>query len=165
MYKEFLFAQMFFVRLSKKYNKSTKKHCFMTGEKVKTLIIGRGYNVAQVAEMIGTSQQNLAANLKHTDVRSGLLEKIADALGIPLASFYGEGFGTVQTATGNNNTQVAGSSNTVASSDAGVVLEILKLKDEQLLTAMRQTTTAQEQMGRLIEKFCSPGKSGECGVQ
>lgn len=137
----------------------------MTGEKVKTLIIGRGYNVAQVAEMIGTSQQNLAANLKHTDVRSGLLEKIADALGIPLASFYGEGFGTVQTATGNNNTQVAGSSNTVASSDAGVVLEILKLKDEQLLTAMRQTTTAQEQMGRLIEKFCSPGKSGECGVQ
>lgn len=137
----------------------------MTGEKVKALIIGRGYNVAQVAEMIGTSQQNLAANLKHTDVRSGLLEKIADALGIPLASFYGEGFGTVQTATGNNNTQVAGSSNTVASSDAGVMLEILKLKDEQLLTAMRQTTTAQEQMGRLIEMFCSPGKAGECGVQ
>ena len=127
----------------------------MTGEKVKALIIGRGYNVAQVAEMIGTSQQNLAANLKHTDVRSGLLEKIAAALGLPLASFYGESFGTVQTVTGNNNTQVAGSSNTVASSDAGVVFQLLKMKDEQLLIAMRQTTTAQEQMGRLIERFCS----------
>ena len=30
----------------------------MTGERVKALIIGKGYSVAQVAEMIGTSQQN-----------------------------------------------------------------------------------------------------------
>ena len=134
----------------------------MTGEKVKNLILGRGYNVAQVAEIIGTSQQNLAANLKHSDIRSGLLEKIAWAIGVPLAAFYGESFGTVQTATGNNNTQVAGTSNNVsASSDAGLVLELLKMKDEQLLTAMRQTSVAQEQMGRLIDKFCGPETAPE----
>lgn len=124
----------------------------MTGEKVKALIIGRGYNVAQVAELIGTSQQNLSASLKHTDVRSGLLEKIAAALGMPLAAFYGDTFGTIQTATGNNNTQVAGSANTV-SSDAAV-LELLKIKDEQLTMAMRQTSKAQEQMDRVLDKLC-----------
>ena len=124
----------------------------MTGEKVKALIIGRGYNVAQVAELIGTSQQNLAASLKHTDVRSGLLEKIAAALGVPLAAFYGDSFGTVQTALGDNNTQVAGSGNSV-SSDASV-LELLRIKDEQLTMAMRQTSKAQEQMDRVLDKFC-----------
>ena len=134
----------------------------MTGEKVKALIIGRGYNVAQVAEMIGTSQQNLAANLKHTDVRSGLLERIAAAIGVPLAAFYGDTFGTIQTATGNNNTQVAGSSNTITS-ESNAVFELLRLKDEQLLISMRQTCTVQEQMGRLIEKFCGQAQPGECG--
>lgn len=130
----------------------------MKGEKVKALILGKGYSVAQVAEMIGTSQQNLAANLKHTDVRSGLLEKIASAIGVPLSVFYGEGFGTVQNVTGNNNTQVAGN-NHAAASDSTLVLELLKMKDEQLLISMRQTCTVQEQMGRIIERFCGPNEA------
>lgn len=123
----------------------------MTGEKVKNLILGRGYNVAQVAEIIGTSQQNLAANLKHSDIRSGLLEKIAWAIGVPLAAFYGESFGTVQTATGNNNTQVAGNYSGAPDSD---VLGLLKIKDEQLLLTIKQVSKAQEQMDRVLDRFC-----------
>lgn len=126
----------------------------MTGEKVKSIILEMEYSVAQVAELIGTSQQNLASSLKHTDVRSGLIEKIAEALGVPLAKFYGEGFSTVQTATGNNNTQVAGSSNAV-NSDAAV-LAIIKMKDEQLTLAMRQTSKAQEQMDRVLNQYKFP---------
>lgn len=128
----------------------------MTGEKVKSIILSKGYNVAQVADLIGTSQQNLAANLKHTDVRSGLLEKIAGALGIPLFEFYGEHIsGPVQSLTGNNNTQVAG--NYSNSSGDQNVLDLLKMKDEQLSMAMRQTSKAQEQMDRVLDKLC-----GEC---
>lgn len=130
----------------------------MKGETVKALILGKGYSVAEVAEMIGTSQQNLAANLKHTDVRSGLLEKIAHALGVPLAVFYGESFGPALSIKGNNNTQVAGSSNTIQQ-DSSLVLELLKMKDEQLLISMRQTCEVQEQMGRLIDRFCRPEKA------
>lgn len=130
----------------------------MKGETVKALILGKGYSVAEVAEMIGTSQQNLAANLKHTDVRSGLLEKIAHALGVPLAVFYGESFGPALSIKGNNNTQVAGSSNTIQQ-DCSLVLELLKMKDEQLLISMRQTCEVQEQMGRLIDRFCRPEKA------
>lgn len=128
----------------------------MTGESVKSFILKKGYNVAQVADMIGTSQQNLAANLKHSDVRSGLLEKIAAALGIPLLEFYGERVaeGPVQTAVGDNNTQVAGNYSN-GSSDPGV-LELLKMKDEQLLLTIKQVSKAQEQMDRVLDRFCGP---------
>lgn len=122
----------------------------MTGESVKAFILKKGYNVAQVADMIGTSQQNLAANLKHSDVRSGLLEKISSALGIPLLEFYGGTVSPVQTAVGDNNTQVGGDYQ-ASNPD---VLELLKMKDEQLSLTIKQVSKAQEQMDRLLDRFC-----------
>lgn len=134
----------------------------MTGKELKRIILSEGLTVAEVARRLGTSQQNLTCALGKDDIKTGLLERVAEVMRKPLAFFYGEAFATVQTATGNNNTQVAGNSNNVsASSDAGLVLELLKMKDEQLLTAMRQTSVAQEQMGRLIDKFCGPETAPE----
>lgn len=124
----------------------------MTGESVKAFILKKGYNVAQVADMIGTSQQNLAANLKHSDVRSGLLEKISSAMGIPLMEFYGGTVSPVQTAVGDNNTQVGGDYQ-ASNPD---VLELLKMKDEQLSLTIKQVSKAQEQMDRLLDRFCGP---------
>ena len=110
------------------------------------------YSVAQVAEMIGTSQQNLASALKHEDVRSGLLEKIASALNVPLSAFYGGAFGPVQTVGDNNTqvTQVAGNYSTAPDSN---IMEILKMKDEQLLLTIKQVSKAQEQMDRVLDRF------------
>lgn len=124
----------------------------MKGEIIKALLIEKGYNIAQVAEMIGTSQQNLASNLKHTDVRSGLLEKIADAIGLPVSALYGESCGVAQRISGNNNTQISGDSNTVAPSDAAL-LELLKANSDQLTMAMKQTSKAQEQMDRVLDRL------------
>jgi transcriptional regulator with XRE-family HTH domain len=143
-----------------KFSIKHKKTLFsMDGLRLKTLITSEGYTVAQIATLIGTSQQNLSAALKHADVRTGLVEKIAEVMGKPLAFFYGESYGTIQTATGNNNTQVAGTAN-VVSGPADALLDLLKIKDEQLLLAMRQTSTAQEhtskaqeQMDRLLDKI------------
>lgn len=135
----------------------------MKGEIVKSLIISKGYNVAQVAELIGTSQQNLASALKHTDIRTGLLEQIAEAMNVPLSYFYGESFGPIQTATGNHNTQVSGSGNTVTSD--GAFLEYVRVKDEQLTMAMKQTSKAQEQMDEVLRLFRKPAESVEDGDQ
>lgn len=119
---------------------------------MKAFILKKGYNVAQVADMIGTSQQNLAANLKHSDVRSGLLEKIAAALGVPLLEIYGERVteGPVMSASGSHYTQVAGNYSNAPDSN---ILEILKMKDEQLLLTIRQVSKAQEQMDRVLDRF------------
>lgn len=130
----------------------------MNGRDLKKMIISDGLTVAEVARRIGTSQQNLTCALGKDDIKTGLLEKVAGAMGRPLAFFYGETFGPVQTANGSHNTQVAGNSNTV-SQDSGL-LELLKVKDEQLTMAMRQTSKAQEQMDRVLDRLCGPTEAG-----
>lgn len=124
----------------------------MKGETVKNIILGMEYSVAQVAEMIGTSQQNLASALKHEDVRSGLLEKIASALNVPLSTFYGGTFGPVQSV-GDNNTQVTQVAGNYSTAPDSIIMEILKMKDEQLLLTIKQVSKAQEQMDRVLDRF------------
>lgn len=128
----------------------------MTGQHILNLLKQEGYSVNKMAEMIGRSQQNLATVLKHDDIRTGLLEDIAKAMGKPLSFFYGESYGPVSQVSGNNNTQVAGNvagnDITVGSPDS-TLLELLRTKDDQLTMAMKQTDKAQEQMDRILDKF------------
>lgn len=125
----------------------------MTGEQIKQVLIDNKYQLKDIAEKLGTSLSNLSAGLSKSDIRTGLLEKIAEAAGLPIAAFYGGSFGPVQTAVGDNNTQVAGDYSNA--SDPGV-LELLKMKDEQLLLTIKQVSKAQEQMDRVLDRFCGP---------
>lgn len=124
----------------------------MNGKHVQDLILAEGYSINKMAQLIGTSQPNLASALKHTDIRTGLLEDIAKAMGKPLSFFYGETYGPVSQVTGNNNTSVAGNDNTVAAPDTRL-MDLLVSKDDQLTMAMKQTSKAQEQMDRVLDKF------------
>ena len=141
----------------------------MTGKHLQDLIINEGYSINKMAEMIGKAQPNLLALLKHDDVRTGLLEDIAKAMGKPLSFFYGETYGPVTQVSGSNNTQVAGN---VAGNDITVgspderLLDLLKTKDDQLTMAMKQTSKAQEQVDkaqsqidRILDKYL--GRSEE----
>ncbi len=130
----------------------------MTGKHILDLMRQEGYSINKMAQLIGTSQPNLTSALKHDDVRTGLLEDIAKAMGKPLSFFYGEGYGQVSQVTGNNNTSVAGNDNTVGSPD-NRLLDLLVSKDDQLTMAMKQTTKAQEQMDRVLDKYL--GRSEE----
>ena len=130
----------------------------MTGNHVKNLILSEGYSINKIAELIGVAQPNLLSLLKHEDVRTGLVEKIAMAMEKPLSFFYGETFGQVSQITGNNNTSVAGNDNTVGSPD-NRLLDLLTSKDEQLTLAMKQICKAQEQMDRVLDKYL--GRSEE----
>lgn len=135
----------------------------MTGENIKKVLAEHRLQIKDVAENMGTSASNLSAGLAKTDVRTGLLERIAEVTGIPIAVFYGEDFATIQTATGNHNTQVSGSGNTVTSD--GAFLEYVRIKDEQLTMAMKQTSKAQEQMDEVLRLFRKPAESVEEGDQ
>jgi hypothetical protein len=130
----------------------------MTGNHLKNLILSEGYSINRMAELIGIAQPNLLALLKHEDVRTGLVEKVAEVMGKPLSFFYGEAYGQVSQITGNNNTSVAGNDNTVGSPDKRL-LDLLVSKDDQLTMAMKQTTKAQEQMDRVLDKYL--GRSEE----
>ena len=135
----------------------------MTGQHILNLLKQEGYSVNKMAEMIGRSQQNLATVLKHNDIRTGLLEDIAKAMGKPLSFFYGEAFGPVSVASGERATsvQVGGDATNVATSADDRLLSLLVSKDEQLTMAMQQTSKAQQQMDRtqshmerILDKFC-----------
>lgn len=118
----------------------------MNGETIKRVLADNKHQMKDIAEKLGTSLSNLSAGLSKSDVKTGLLEKIAEAADIPIAVFYGDSFS--QTISGNNNTQVAG--NYVSEAN---VLEWIKTKDEQLTLAMKQTSKAQEQMDRVLDKL------------
>ena len=130
----------------------------MTGNHLKNLILSEGYSINRMAELIGIAQPNLLALLKNEDIRTGLVEKVAEVMGKPLSFFYGEAYGQVSQITGNNNTSVAGNDNTVGSPD-NRLLDLLVSKDDQLTIAMKQTTKAQEQMDRVLDKYL--GRSEE----
>lgn len=124
----------------------------MKGEHLKNLILSEGYTINKMADLIGVAQPNLLMLLKHEDVRTGLVEKVANAMGKPLSFFYGEAYGPVSQ-TGNNNTQVA---NNIAGNDITVgspdnkLINLLVSKDEQLTMSMRQTEKAMDQTTRAM---------------
>lgn len=122
----------------------------MTGKYLQDLILKEGYSINKMAQMIGKSQPVLASALKHDDVRTGLLEDIAKAMGKPLSFFYGETYGPVSQVNGNNNTSVAGNDNTVSNDDR--LLSLLVNKDEQLTMSMRQTEKAMDQTTKAMEQ-------------
>lgn len=130
----------------------------MTGKHVQNLILSEGYSVNQIAKLIGVAQPNLLSLLKHDDIRTGLLEDIARAMGKPLAFFYGEEFGVVAQVTGSSNACAINNSTATAGNDDRL-LTLLVNKDEQLTLAMKQTSKAQDQMDRVLDKFL--GNNGD----
>lgn len=129
----------------------------MKGSDLKEILRKEGVVFNQLAEALEMSQQNLSAAFTRDDVKSGLLEKIAKVLDKPIGYFYGEVSGPVQTVVGDHNTQVGGD---YQISDPGV-LDLLKMKDEQLLLTIKQVSKAQEQMDRVLDRFCGPKEVGE----
>lgn len=83
----------------------------MKGIDVKTELKRRGFTLTQVAGLIGESQQNLNALLSKDDIRTSLVERIAEATGLPVSLFYGDT--NIATASGENSSAVAGNNNRV----------------------------------------------------
>ena len=146
----------------KLFNELFTKKCIMNGKTIKDVLSQRGIAQAEIAKLLGTTPNNLNNMLAKDDVRTGLLESIAQAANLPISVFYGETY----TISGGNNATGNHSTNTVNSSNDDRILSLLLTKDEQLTLAMRQTskaqdqtTKAQEQMDRVLDKYL--GRSEE----
>lgn len=147
------------------FNVFFTKKCIMEGKTIKDVLSQRGIAQAEIAKLLGTTPNNLNNMLAKDDVRTGLLESIAQAANLPISVFYGETY----TISGGNNATGNNSHNTVNASD-DKLLSLLMTKDEQLTLAMKQTSKAQEQtskaqsqMDRVLDKWlsCQGEVSGE----
>lgn len=120
----------------------------MKGKDIKDVLAKHSIPQTEIAKLLGITPNNLNNMLSKDDVRTGLLEGIATAANIPISVFYGDTFNI----TGSNNATGNNSTNTVNATDDRL-LSLLVSKDEQLTMAMKQTSKAQEQMDRLLDKY------------
>lgn len=113
----------------------------MTGERLKEIIFKHKVSQSEIARQLGMSHQSLNQMLSAADVKSSLLERIAQVLNVPISFLYGEhdtqnavanGDGSVAV-TGNNN--VAGN---VTMGDAAVLQERVTML-ERLLEEKERT--------------------------
>ena len=112
----------------------------MKGLTIKEILRRNGYTLASVAEKLGESSQNLSSLLGKDDVKTGLLERISEATGLPIAAFYGDTH--VHATLGNNSSAVTGN-NIQVNTTTG---EFLK----ELAAQRQMTQKSQEQIDRLL---------------
>ena len=78
----------------------------MSGEEVKEFLRKNKVSMKEIAQLLDLTPQNFSSMLQKDDVRSGLLEKIAAAIGVPVTAFYGREGNIVNgngNAVGNNS--------------------------------------------------------------
>lgn len=62
----------------------------MKGSELKKILLREGYTLADIASRIGESPQNFAAMLAANDVKTGTLERVANAIKVNLYFFYAD---------------------------------------------------------------------------
>lgn len=62
----------------------------MTGTQLKYIIERSGLRSNDIAVKIGISPQQLNNTFHSPDIKTGLVEKVANVLGIPVSSMYGD---------------------------------------------------------------------------
>ena len=115
----------------------------MTGIELKERLSTTHISLSEIARRMGIKPQDLNALFNVKDTKTGTIERLSQALDLPIAFFYGDSYSV----NGNNN--ATGNNNTVNASDERL-LNLLINKDEQLTMAMKQTSKAQSQMDELI---------------
>nr|DAG17298.1 MAG TPA: hypothetical protein [Caudoviricetes sp.] len=115
----------------------------MTGQELKARIAACGISQSEIARRLGMSQQSFNQGLNVPDIRTGLLERIAEATGKPLSYFYPAASATITNESSelhvrNNSGVVSGTNNgsISAGQDTQRLVEILveanAKKDQQI---------------------------------
>lgn len=117
----------------------------MNGEVVKKVIIESGHTITEVAKSIDMSQQNLSKMLATPDVKSGLLERVSAAIGVPVSEFYersahatGQPSATAQSTLGDHSPAISGNGNSV-STGGHLIEQALSTIAQQQQTISQQT--------------------------
>ena len=125
----------------------------MKGIILKNFLAGKGYNVSEVARLLGLSQQTLSAALGSEDVKSSLVERISSVVGVPLSELYGEKSSISATMHGGSgNRMQAGTGNVMSSGNAELVAA-LKEQIETLKGIIAEKNAELKDANEKINKF------------
>ena len=112
----------------------------MEGKRLQKIISDMGVKQVTIAEILGMSAQSVSMLFKVKDVKSGILERIAEGLEKDMSIFYPVGRYVT-----NNSGQVVNSAHKDIHYNSDKVIEIL---NEQLKAKDRQIEELIERLGR-----------------
>ena len=107
----------------------------MTGERLKEILAKYKVSQSEIAKQLGMSHQSLNQMLSASDIKTGLVERIAKVLSVPISSLYGEDKEQNAIASGNGiavagNNNVAG--NVTMGDNTAVLQERVKFLEQQV---------------------------------
>lgn len=109
----------------------------MKGIEIKDFLRRKGWNLAQIAELLEMSQQNFSAALAKDDIKTGLVERIAEATGIPLLEFYGGRSSELGSVLGDGNVVNNGRDQTTVDPQLVTLLVRQQVQLEELIRMMK----------------------------
>lgn len=116
----------------------------MQGKTLKNALRELGFTQTEIASKLGISQQTFNSALGVDDVRTSLVENIAEVTGQPVGYFYGLApAAPIASASGKGSTAVAGNGNQVNSTADKFLAEISAQR--------RMTEKSQDQIDRLLD--------------
>lgn len=105
----------------------------MTGAQLKMIIERSGYTKKRLAEMLGMNDQRWTEIFGSPNVKSGHIEKVAEALGKSIAELYGEG-------------------DTITASDHSTAFKGYMSCDSRLLDIIQEKDRVIEKLVAIIER-------------
>lgn len=127
----------------------------MKGILLKNFLAGKGYNVSEVARLLGLSQQTLSAALGSEDVKSSLVERISSVVGVPLSELYGEKSSISATMHGGSGNRMMTGTGNVMNGGNAELIAALKEQIETLKAIIEKKNDdlkdANEKINKLID--------------
>lgn len=124
----------------------------MKGDRIKNVLRDHKIKITELALLLGESQSNTSALLSGSDIKTGLIERISSATGIPVSEFFGEKSATLSASMtgGSNNRMISGNGNSMG--DSAVELEALRGENELLKKWMAEKDGQIEFLRELLKK-------------
>lgn len=134
----------------------------MNGSDLRQILARERISISDLAAKLGMTQPNLSMLFKVQDVKTGILEKICDALGVTLDFFY-EGTPYLKAEQARFDESKYSSGMVSKSPIESRRHEDSKTKDEEIMFLKGQVQALQEMNQMLIEK--SSGQNKTLGYQ
>lgn len=108
----------------------------MDGKRIKDVLRMKDVSMSEIARQLGVTPQTLSAALLNDDIKTGLMERIAELIDVPVTYFYtGESSGAAVVNGGTVNGNVTGKNDDGPAVSA--IVAQLDTKDQQIDRLLR----------------------------
>ena len=125
----------------------------MNGEAVKIILRSKGVKLNSLAVRLEETPQNMSSLLNVADIKTGLLERISAATGIPISEFFGEKASISATMHGGQGNRMMTRAGNVMTDGGSELVATLKGEIEMLKGIIAEKNAELKDANEKINKF------------